>query len=120
MKGAADLPQLGIFHELKGILHHRGIAVQGFWWRFVDRFAVQGRSIAVLRCDTVEGLVQGRLAVTTLPEINSPGACSRTGPTRASSGRRFGIDKNASERALRDAALGRKNYFFAGSDAGER
>ena len=31
-----------------------------------------------------------------------------------------GIDKNASERALRAAALGRKNYFFAGSDAGER
>jgi hypothetical protein len=31
-----------------------------------------------------------------------------------------GIDKNASERALRDAALGRKNYFFAVSDVGER
>jgi len=31
-----------------------------------------------------------------------------------------GIDKNASERVMRAAALGRKNYFFAGSDAGER
>jgi transposase len=28
------------------------------------------------------------------------------------------IDNNASERALRAVALGRKNYLFAGSDAG--
>jgi hypothetical protein len=28
------------------------------------------------------------------------------------------IDNNAAERSLRDVALGRKNYLFAGSDAG--
>jgi len=31
---------------------------------------------------------------------------------------RIGIDNNAAERALRAVALGRKNYLFAGSDAG--
>ena len=31
---------------------------------------------------------------------------------------RIEIDNNAAERALRDIALGRKNYLFAGSDAG--
>jgi transposase len=30
------------------------------------------------------------------------------------------IDNNASERALRAVAVGRKNYLFAGSDAGAR
>jgi hypothetical protein len=30
------------------------------------------------------------------------------------------IDNNASERALRAVAIGRKNYLFAGSDAGAR
>src|SRR5262249_3348926 len=30
------------------------------------------------------------------------------------------INNNASERALRAAAVGRKNYLFAGSDAGGR
>ena len=30
------------------------------------------------------------------------------------------IDNNASERALRGIAVGRKNYLFAGSDAGGR
>jgi transposase len=31
---------------------------------------------------------------------------------------RLDIDNNAAERAVRDVALGRKNYLFAGSDAG--
>lgn len=31
---------------------------------------------------------------------------------------RIEIDNNAAERASRDVALGRKNYLFAGSDAG--
>ena len=31
---------------------------------------------------------------------------------------RLEIDSNAAERALRAVALGRKNYLFAGSDAG--
>ncbi len=31
---------------------------------------------------------------------------------------RIEIDNNAAERALRVVALGRKNYLFAGSDAG--
>jgi hypothetical protein len=31
---------------------------------------------------------------------------------------RIEIDNNAAERALRTIALGRKNYLFAGSDAG--
>jgi hypothetical protein len=31
---------------------------------------------------------------------------------------RLGIDNNPAERALRAVALGRKNYLFAGSDAG--
>src|SRR4051794_35627255 len=30
----------------------------------------------------------------------------------------LGIDNNAAERALRAVAIGRKNYLFAGSDAG--
>ena len=30
------------------------------------------------------------------------------------------VDNNASERALRAVAVGRKNYLFAGSDAGGR
>ncbi len=33
---------------------------------------------------------------------------------------RYEIDNNAAERALRGVALGRKNYLFAGSDAGGR
>ena len=33
-------------------------------------------------------------------------------------GWRIEIDNNAAERALRTVALGRKNYLFAGSDAG--
>ncbi|MFN9970565.1 MAG: transposase domain-containing protein, partial [Phycisphaerae bacterium] len=31
---------------------------------------------------------------------------------------RIEIDNNAAERSIRDAALGRKNWLFAGSDAG--
>lgn len=31
----------------------------------------------------------------------------------------LGIDNDAAERALRDVELGRKNYLFAGSDAGD-
>ncbi len=38
--------------------------------------------------------------------------------TRYASDGRIEIDNNAAERALRDVALGRKNYLFAGSDAG--
>lgn len=38
--------------------------------------------------------------------------------TRYAEDGRIEIDNNAAERALRDVALGRKNYLFAGSDAG--
>jgi hypothetical protein len=38
--------------------------------------------------------------------------------TRYCNDGRLEIDNNAAERALRAVALGRKNYFFAGSDAG--
>ncbi len=38
--------------------------------------------------------------------------------TRYADDGRIEIDNNAAERALRDVALGRKNYLFAGSDAG--
>jgi transposase len=38
--------------------------------------------------------------------------------TRYVSDGRIEIDNNAAERALRTVALGRKNYLFAGSDAG--
>lgn len=38
--------------------------------------------------------------------------------TRYSNDGRIEIDNNAAERALRAVALGRKNYLFAGSDAG--
>ena len=31
---------------------------------------------------------------------------------------RIDVDNNAAERAIRDVALGRKNWLFAGSDAG--
>ena len=37
---------------------------------------------------------------------------------KVSTARRGEIDNNAAERALRCVALGRKNYLFAGSDAG--
>ena len=33
---------------------------------------------------------------------------------------RLKVDNNAAERALRAVTLGRKNYLFAGSDAGRR
>jgi transposase len=33
---------------------------------------------------------------------------------------RLALDNNAAERALRGVAVGRKNYLFAGSDAGGR
>ncbi len=36
----------------------------------------------------------------------------------ASVGRSQGTHNNAAERSIRDAALGRKNWLFAGSDAG--
>lgn len=38
--------------------------------------------------------------------------------TRYCNDGRIEIDNNAAERALRAVALGRKNYLFAGSDAG--
>ncbi len=38
--------------------------------------------------------------------------------TRCCNDGRVEIDNNAAERALRAVALGRKNYLFAGSDAG--
>jgi len=38
--------------------------------------------------------------------------------TRYSGDGRLEIDNNAAERALRAVALGRKNYLFAGPDAG--
>lgn len=38
--------------------------------------------------------------------------------TRYADDGRLEIDNNAAERSLRDVALGRKNYLFAGSDAG--
>jgi len=41
-----------------------------------------------------------------------------TALTRCCSDGRIEIDNNAAERALRAVALGRKNFLFAGSDAG--
>ncbi len=41
-----------------------------------------------------------------------------TAMTRYRDDGRLEIDNNAAERALRAVALGRKNYLFAGSDAG--
>lgn len=41
-----------------------------------------------------------------------------TALTRYANDGRIEIDNNAAERALRVVALGRKNYLFAGSDAG--
>ncbi len=38
--------------------------------------------------------------------------------TRYADDGRVEIDNNAAERSIRDAALGRKNWLFAGSDAG--
>src|SRR5262249_49473763 len=45
---------------------------------------------------------------------------NRAALTRYSEAGFLQIDNNASERALRAVALGRKNYLFAGSDAGGR
>jgi transposase len=46
-------------------------------------------------------------------------ALSRWGAlTRFVDDGRIEIDNNAAERSLRGVALGRKNYLFAGSDAG--
>ena len=41
-----------------------------------------------------------------------------TALVRYASDGRIEIDNNAAERSLRTVALGRKNYLFAGSDAG--
>ena len=41
-----------------------------------------------------------------------------TALTRYANDGRIEIDNNAAERAIRDVALGRKNWLFAGSDAG--
>ena len=41
-----------------------------------------------------------------------------TALVRYASDGRVEIDNNAAERSLRTVALGRKNYLFAGSDAG--
>ncbi len=41
-----------------------------------------------------------------------------TALTRYVADGRIEIDNNAAERSLRDVALGRKNYLFAGSDSG--
>jgi hypothetical protein len=38
--------------------------------------------------------------------------------TRYANDGRIEIDNNAAERSIRDCALGRKNWLFAGSDAG--
>ena len=45
-------------------------------------------------------------------------ACALGGAARYRDDGRLEIDNNAAERALRAVALGRKNYLFAGSDAG--
>src|SRR5262245_13143160 len=45
---------------------------------------------------------------------------NRTALTRYTEAGFLQIDNNASERALRAVAVGRKNYLFAGSDAGGR
>src|SRR3954453_13098172 len=43
-----------------------------------------------------------------------------TAPTRCFNDGRLALDNNPAERALRCVAIGRKNYLFAGSDAGGR
>src|ERR1700747_2300543 len=43
-----------------------------------------------------------------------------TALTRCFEDGRLGLDNNPAERALRGVAIGRKNYLFAGSDAGGR
>ena len=43
-----------------------------------------------------------------------------TALTRCFDDGRLGLDNNPAERALRGVAIGRKNYLFAGSDAGGR
>jgi hypothetical protein len=45
---------------------------------------------------------------------------NRAALTRYAEAGFLAIDNNASERALRAVAVGRKNYLFAGSDAGGR
>jgi hypothetical protein len=47
--------------------------------------------------------------------------CGRAGPlVRCFDDGRLALDNNPAERALRCVAIGRKNYLFAGSDAGGR
>jgi transposase len=43
-----------------------------------------------------------------------------TALTRCFDDARLSLDNNSAERALRGVAIGRKNYLFAGSDAGGR
>jgi transposase len=43
-----------------------------------------------------------------------------TALTRCVDDGRLGLDNNPAERALRGVVIGRKNYLFAGSDAGGR
>ena len=68
----------------------------------------------MVRSDPVEALAQvGYDGGDSLRAL----ALGRAGALYADDGR-IEIDNNAAERALRAVALGRKNYLFAGSDAG--
>ena len=101
--------------------------------------------LGILQADAFEGEIRGRLRTSAASSYNSfPSLLDSlhqwlqaTSPSYPASRRswrrsairwrallrysevdRIEIDSNAAERALRAAALGRKNYLFAGSDSG--
>ena len=56
-----------------------------------------------------------------MPVSDGPGAGARNAPLELSDAYRLTIDNNASERRVRDQAIGRKNWMFLGSaEAGPR
>jgi IS66 C-terminal element/Transposase IS66 family len=52
--------------------------------------------------------------------LSKPRVWQNGGTGRRHSSARLALDNNPAERALRCVAIGRKNYLFAGSDAGGR
>src|SRR5438445_12916912 len=77
-----------------------------------SRGAADRRAYRVSRCDTAEAVRQERT------RRRDPLRSRWAALTRYLDDGRLEISNNAAERAIRPLALGRKNYLFAGSDAG--
>ncbi len=85
-------------------------------WRLADRYARPGP----LRCSTAcaSGWRTRSRSFRSSPTPRRRSAMRSRALTRHADDGQLEIDNNAAERALRVVALGRKNFLFAGSDAG--